>query len=150
MHAKHSQICTHRQNWDTHTLLEAPFILISLWDYWRQMGEQWESGLPSLQEQRHAGINTHILYRKDHRLGQKVAHIQTDGLKCSRKRLTHTISHTHATRWLSHSHTHTYLLVNTVSELNTASSSSNTHTHTGRNMHSFIYSHTSREQLAFI
>lgn len=51
----------------THTTpLEAVFFLISLWDWWGQMGEQWESGLPSLEKQRHARTNSHISHTQTH------------------------------------------------------------------------------------
>lgn len=67
MHAKHTQL--HIQNTPTcamwvcafsrkHTHPFRVFFVISLWDWWGQMGEQWESGLPSLEMQRHACTNT--------------------------------------------------------------------------------------------
>lgn len=75
-------------------VLEAAFILILLWDSLGQMDEQWESGLPSVQEQRHTGINTHILYRKDHRLSHKVAHRRRLAKMLNETTSSHNLAHT--------------------------------------------------------
>ena len=81
------------------------------------------------------------------RLGQKVANIQTDRLKCTQRSLPRSVSHTDTRthshsqghiRQLSHSHTHAYLLVNTHLDSNMAFDS-HTQTHTRTHTHTQDY-----------
>lgn len=80
------------KNTDTHSCkhtqspLEAMFFLISLWVWWGQMGEQWESGRLSLEKQRHACTHTNTQrITGSPRLGHKWSNLQTNSCWVSHK-----------------------------------------------------------------